>query len=98
MDPVTPQGRSEGGQLEGQTNFDQLTTGTQGQSLYEGQYAPATFDPLLQRFFTVLNSMAVATVDVKSSGFKNVDVKSSREDIGVLAPDGVTIGNVLKTK
>jgi hypothetical protein len=98
MDPVPPQGRSEGGQLEGQANFDQLTTGAQGQSLYEGQYAPATFDPLLNRFYSVLNSMAVATLDTKGSGFKRVDVKSSREDIGVQGPDGVTLGNVLASK
>jgi hypothetical protein len=98
MDPVIPQGRSEGGPLEGQNNFDLLASTTQGQALYDGQYAPATFDPLLQRFFSVLNSMAVATVDVKGSGFKTIDVKSSREDIGVNGPDGVTIGNVLASK
>jgi len=98
MDPVPPQGRSEGGQPEGQTNFDQLTAGTQGQSLYDGQFAPATFDPLLERFYGVLNSMAVATVATKGSGFKTVDVKSSREDIGVIGADSVTLGNVLKTK
>ena len=98
MDPVPPQGRSEGGQLEGQTNFDQLTAGTQGQSLYEGQFAPGSFDQLLERFYGVLNSMAVATISTKGSGFKTVDVKSSREDIGVVGPDSVTLGNVLKTK
>jgi hypothetical protein len=98
MDPVTPQNRSEGGQLEGQSNFDQLTAGTQGQSLYEGQFAPGTFDPLLERFYGVLNSMAVATISTKGSGFKTVDVKASRDDIGVIGPDSVTLGNVLKTK
>jgi hypothetical protein len=45
-----------------------------------------------------LNSMAVATVDIKGSGFKQIDVKSSREDLGVKAPDGVTVGNVLASK
>jgi hypothetical protein len=98
LDPVTPQGRSEGGQLDGQNNFDLLASTTQGQALYEGQYAPATFDPLLNRFYAVLNSMAVATLDTKGSGFKTVDVKSSREDLGVNAPDGVTLGNVLGGK
>jgi len=98
MDPVPPQGRSEGGQLEGQTNFDQLTDGTLGQSLYDGQYAPATFDPLFERFYSVLNSMAVATVATKGSGFKTLDVKSSRDDIGIIGPDSVTLGNILKTK
>jgi hypothetical protein len=42
--------------------------------------------------------MAVATISTKGSGFKTVDVKSSREDIGVVGPDSVTLGNVLKTK
>jgi hypothetical protein len=98
MDPITPQNRNEGGQLEGQTNFDQLTSGAQGQALYDGQYAPATFDPLLNRFYSVLNSMAVATVSTKGTGYKRVDVKSSREDIGVQGPDGVTLGNVLNSK
>jgi hypothetical protein len=98
MDPVVPQGRSEGGQLEGQADFDLLASTTQGQALYEGQYAPATFDPLLNKMFSVLNSMAVATVDIKGSGFKQIDVKSSREDLGVKAPDGVTVGNVLASK
>jgi hypothetical protein len=98
MDPVTPQNRSEGGQLEGQTNFDLLAATTQGQALYEGQYAPATFDPLLNRFYSVLNSMAVATVTTKGSGFKRIDMKASRDDIGVNAPDGVTLGNVLASK
>lgn len=98
MDPVTPQGRSEGGQLEGQANFDQLATGSQGFAVYEGQYAPATFDPLLERFFSVLKSMTVATVTTKGSGYKIVDVKTTREDIRAIAPDGVTLGNVLKSK
>ena len=97
LDPVTPQNRSEGGQLDGQTNFDLLASTTQGQALYDGQYAPATFDPLLNRFYSVLNSMAVATVSIKGSGFKRIDVKSSRDDLEVRAPDGVTVGNVLKT-
>jgi len=98
MDPVAPQGRNEGGQLEGQTNFDLLASTTLGQALYDGMYAPATFDPLLNRFYAVLNSMAVATVSVKGSGFKAIDVKSSRDDLGVAAADGVTLGNVLASK
>ena len=98
LDPVVPQGRSEGGTLEGQQNFDQLATGTQGQALYDGQFAPASFFPLLNRFYEILQSMAVATVETKGAGFKTVDVKSSREDIAVQAPDSVTLGNVLKTK
>jgi hypothetical protein len=95
MDAVPPQGRNEGGQLEGQTNFDLLASTTQGQALYDGMYAPATFDPLLQRFFSVLNSMTIATVSLKGNGFKQIDLKPSAEDIGVNAPDGVSIGNLI---
>jgi hypothetical protein len=98
MDLVTPQGRNEGGQLEGQANFDLLASTTGGQAIYEGMYAPQTFDPLLNRFYSVLNSMAVATLDTKGSGSKTLDIKSSREDIGVSGPDEVTLGNVLKGK
>jgi hypothetical protein len=96
MDPITPQGRNEGGELEGQANFDLLDSTTGGQALYEGMYAPGTFDPLLNRFYSVLNSMAVATIDTKGSGFKVLDIKSSREDIGVSGPDGIMLGNGLK--
>ena len=98
LDAVVPQGRSEGGQLEGQNNFDVLTSTTGGFSLYEGQYAPGTFDPLLQKFFSVLQSMTVATVNAQGSGFKQIDIKPASDAVGVVAPDGVTIGNVLKTK
>ena len=98
LDPVIPQGRNEGGQLEGQNNFDVLTSTTEGFSLYEGQYAPGTFDPLLQKFFAVLESMTVATVNVNGSGYKQIDIKPASETLGVVAPDGVTIGNVLKSK
>jgi hypothetical protein len=98
MDPVTPQNRSEGGQLDGQTDFDLLAATTQGQALYDGQYAPATFDPLLNRFYSVLNSMAVATVKTSGSGFKQIDVKPANDNVGVNAPDGVTLGNVLVSK
>jgi len=98
LDPVIPQNRSEGGPLDGQNNFDLLASTTQGQALYEGQFAPGSFFPLLNRFYDVLQSMAVATVSVKGSGFKVIDVKSSRDDIGVMAADGVTIGNVLASK
>ncbi len=97
LDPVTPQGRNEGGQMEGQANFDLLASTTQGAAIYQGMYAPATFDPLLQRLFSILNSMSVATINTSGNGFKQVDVKPSREDIGINAPDGVTLGNVLKS-
>jgi hypothetical protein len=100
LDPVIPENRSEGGQLDGQTNFDLLASTTQGQALYDGQYAPATFDPLLNRFYSVLNSMAVATVKIpgKPGSFAQIDVKPAGDSVGVNAPDGVTIGNVLVSK
>lgn len=98
LDPVVPQGRSEGGQMEGQNNFDVLTSTTGGFSLYEGQYAPGTFDPLLQKFFAVLQTMTVATVNISGSGYKQIDIKPANDSVGIVAPDGVTIGNVLKSK
>lgn len=98
LDPVVPQGRNEGGPLEGQANFDVLTSTTGGVSLYTGQYAPGTFDPLLERMFAALESMTVATVDLPGKGYKQIDVKEGNENVGVRAPDGVTIGNELKTK
>ena len=98
LDPVVPQGRSEGGQLEGQNNMDVLASTTGGFALYEGQFAPGSFDALLEKMFTVLQSMTVATIDAKGSGFKQIDVKPANENSGIIAPDGVTLGNVLKSK
>jgi hypothetical protein len=98
LDPVIPQGRSEGGQMDGQTNFDLLAATTQGYPLWEGQYAPATFDPLLEKFFSVLESMSVVTLNTTGNGYKQIDVTSSDPSLGINAPDGVTLGNVLKTK
>jgi hypothetical protein len=87
-----------GGQLEGQTNFSQLTADTGGEALYEGQFAPGTFDPLLNKLYSVLASEAVVTVDAPGNPgkFTRLDIKSSREDIKVNGPDSVMIGNVLK--
>jgi hypothetical protein len=93
-----PSIHSVGGQLEGQTNFSQLTADTGGEALYEGQFAPGTFDPLLNKLYSVLASEAVVTVDAPGNPgkFTRLDIKSSREDIKVNGPDSVMIGNVLK--
>jgi hypothetical protein len=98
VDPVPPQGRNEGGPMEGQTLLDQLGTQTNGQAFYTGQTAPASFDPILQRFYGTLNSEYVATVTANGKGFKPLDVKTSRTDIKVAGPDGVTVGNVMAGK
>jgi len=98
MDPIPPQNRSSGGQLEGQQNFSQLDADTGGGGLYEGQFAPSSFAPLLDQFYRMLDSEAVVTVTVPGSGFKHLDIKSSRDDIKVLGPDSVTIGNAVPKK
>ena len=89
---------STGGQLEGQSNFSQLTANTGGEALYEGQFAPGTFDPLLNKLYSTLESAAVVTVDAPGGPgkFSRLDIKSSREDIKIFGPDSVMTGNVLK--
>lgn len=96
--PAPDPNRNEGGQLEGQQNFSQLTADTGGEGLYEGQFSPGTFDPLLNKLYSTLQSEAVVTVDAPAAPgkFQRVDIKSAREDIKVFSPDGVTIGNILK--
>lgn len=93
-----PSIHSVGGQLEGQTNFSQLTADTGGEPLYEGQFAPGTFDPLLNKLYSVLASEAVITVDApgKPGKFTRLDIKAGRDDIKIFGPDSVMIGNVLK--
>ncbi len=100
MDPIPPDpNRSEGGQLEGQQNFSQLDTDTGGAGLYEGMFAATSFSPLLNKLYGILESEVVVTVDAKGKlgNFTTLDIKSSRpEDIKILGPDKVTIGNTLK--
>jgi hypothetical protein len=95
--PVVDPNRSEGGQLEGQTNYSQLTADTGGEGLWEGQFSPGSFDPLLNKFYSVLQSEAVVTVTAPGKPGKQMrlDVKSSKEDIKILGPDQVTAGNTL---
>jgi len=98
MDPITPDpNRSEGGQLEGQTNFSQLAADTGGAALYEGLFAPSAFSPLLNKLYSVLDSEAVITVTAngKPGKFAILDIKSTRDDVKILGPDSVTLGNTL---
>ena len=97
--PLPDPNRPEGGQLEGQQFFSELTANTGGEPLYEGQFSPGSFDPLLDRLYSTLQSQAIVTVDAPGAPGKSgrLDIKSSREDIKILAPDTVTYGNVLKS-
>jgi len=97
--PLPDPSRPEGGPLEGQQFFSELTANTGGEPLYEGQFSPGSFDPLLDRLYSTLQSQAVVTVDAPGAPGKSgrLDIKSSREDIKILAPDTVTFGNVLKS-
>jgi hypothetical protein len=100
LDQIVPgQGRSEGGQLEGQTNFSDLASETGGAALYDGLFAPGSLSPLLDRLYKTLESEAVLTVNAqgKPGSFTRIDIKTSiRDDIKIFTPDSITIGNVLK--
>jgi len=94
--PVDPN-RNNGGQLDGQTNFSQLTADTGGEGLWEGQFAPGTFDPLLDKLYSTLQSEAVVTVTAPypAGKYQRLDVKSNRDDIKISGPDNVEVGNVI---
>ena len=96
--PSVDPNRSEGGQLEGQSSFSQLAADTGGEALDEGQFSPGSFDPLLNKLYSVLLSEAVVTVNAPGGPgkFQRVDIKSAKEDIKILGADSVTIGNVIK--
>jgi hypothetical protein len=99
MDPITPDpNRSEGGSLEGQTNYTQLAADTGGAALYEGMFAPSSFSPLLNKLYTILASESVITVAAPAAAGKEVrlDIKSTKEDIKIFGPNAVTVGNALK--
>lgn len=95
--PAIPN-RNEGGQLEGQTNFSQLAADTGGEALYEGQFSPGSFDPLLDKLYSVLQSEAVVTVTAPGAPgkYQRLDIKTSKEDIKIVGPDSVMIGNTIK--
>jgi hypothetical protein len=99
QDPIIPDpSRSEGSQLEGQQNFSDLATDTGGAALEEGMFAPGSFKPLLNKLYATLEGEAVLTVnaDGKPGKQQRVDIKSTRDDIKIFAPDQVTLGNVIK--
>ena len=101
LDVVAPDpNRSEGGQLEGQQNFAQLDEGTGGSGLFEGMFSPGSFSPLLNRLYTIFQSDAVVTVAAPGAPGKlqRLDLKSNRDDIRLLGPDQVMIGNVIGKK
>jgi hypothetical protein len=96
--PVVDSNRSEGGQLEGQTWYSQLTADTGGEGLWDGQFSPGSFDPLLDKFYSVLKSEVVVTVAAPGSPGKQLrlDAKATKDDIKLLGPDQVTVGNIIK--
>jgi hypothetical protein len=99
QDPIVPgESRSEGSALEGQTNFSDLASETSGAALYEGMFAPGSLSPLLNKLYKTLQSEAVLTVSApgKPGTFPRIDIKSTRDDIKIFAPDSITVGNILK--
>jgi hypothetical protein len=101
LDPIPPQDRSEGGgPLEGMELFSELDTGTGGVGLYSGMFAPGSFFPLLNKLYEAMDAERVVTVNAPGAPGKEqrLDIKSSRDDIKIFAPDQVLIGNVLKGK
>ena len=101
LDPIVPDpNRAEGGSLEGQQYFTQLVKNTGGVALYEGMFAPGSLGPLLDKLYGTLASEAVVTVNApgKPGKFTRLDIKTEREDIRIVGPDSVTIGNTIETK
>ncbi len=98
--PKVDPNRNEGGQLEGQTNFSQLTADTGGEGLWEGQFSPGSFDPLLNKFYSVLASEVVVTVTAPGAPgkYQRIDVKATKDDIKILGADNVMIGNLIPKK
>jgi hypothetical protein len=99
QDPIVPDpNRSEGGQLEGQQNFSDLASETGGAALEEGLFAPGSLSPLLNKLYKTLEGEAVLTVNApgKPGSFTRIDIKSTRDDTKIFAPDSITVGNVLK--
>ena len=93
LDPLT--GKAGYG---GQDNLDYQAWMTNGAALYYPHWMTTTFTPLLNMFYSILSSEAVVTVTVKGSGLQRLDIKSNSDEIKVVGPDEVVIGNVLLTK
>jgi hypothetical protein len=100
LSPEIPIGPEKRGGVGGQNKLDQLAEATNGQALYNPQITTATFpfSPLLYRFYSILYSEAVVTVAAKGSGLKSLDIKPSRDDLKVVGPQEVMIGNELPRK
>jgi hypothetical protein len=98
MDFPTLQGRTEGAAFEGQEHFTQLVADTGGYALFEGQFSPSSFDPLLDRFYSDLQNAVVVTVNSpdKPTKQESLDITSKKEGVKIFGPDNVTIGNTLK--
>lgn len=99
QDPIVPDpNRSEGGELEGQENFAEMDAPTGGAGLFHGLFAPGSLDPLLSRLYATLQSEVVLTVadPFKPGTKKDLDMKSTRDDIKLFGPDQVVSGNVIK--
>lgn len=94
----TPDAMSRGVGYVGQDNLDFLTKLTNGEALYYPHQITTTFTPLLSKFYSILSSEAVVTVTVKGSGLQPLDIKSTSNEIKIVGPDHVMIGNELPTK
>jgi hypothetical protein len=95
--PVVDSNRSEGGQLQGQTNYSQLTADTGGEGIWDGQFSPSSFDPLLNKLYSVLQSEVIVTVTAPAKPGKQMrlDITSARDDIKINGADQITVGNIL---
>jgi hypothetical protein len=98
QDNPEPTGHPSGGYLEGQEHYTQLVADTGGYALYEGQFSPGSFDPLLNRLYSELQNAVVVTVNSpdKPTKQESLDVASKRTGYKIFGPDTVTIGNTIK--
>jgi len=98
QDYPLPSGHSQGGNLEGQVNFTDLVANSGGYALFEGQFSPGSFDPLLDRLYSELQSAVVVTVNATDKPTKQdpLDVTSKRAGYKIFGPDNVTVGNITK--
>jgi hypothetical protein len=94
--PVVPTRSVAGTTPGGQDLLSQMVIGASGAALFEGLFAPASITPLLSKLNSILASESVVTVNSpdKPGKFSNLDIKSTRNDIKIFAPDQVTTGNV----
>jgi len=93
IDPVPRKGRPR---QSGPGSLGQLVQATNGQNLWDPPNV--SFSPELYRFFSILYSEAVVTVAAKGSGLKGLDIQSTSDDLNVVGPQEVMIGNELPKK